>query len=497
MSVTNSAGRKLPEKIAGEAFEPFKKAHKNICDSKVTTLKKALQKSGLKDGQTISFHHQLRNGDYVVNHALDVIRDLGIKNLRLAQTALFPIHEPVIDHIKEGTISRIEGSINGIVGDYVSKNPLDFPVVLRSHGGRWAAVKNDELHIDVAIIAASAADDRGNCTGIIGKSAFGPICYSQVDAMHADHVIIVTDNLVDRPCGFQEITESYVDYVVQMDQIGNPKDIVSGSLKVTNNPQKLHIARQCIDLMSALGLINDGLIFQAGAGGISLAALQYLDQTLEENNVVAACETGGFTKFIAEMHRKGLVKHAYGLQCFDVESIKYIAETRRLITDIGHYADPSSKGRFLDGLHATMLGATEVDTNFNVNVNTHSDGRLLHGIGGHQDSASGANLTMITVPVFRKTIPVIRDAVTTITTPGDVIDAIVTDQGIAINPKRTDLLEKLEGNADVKIVSIESLKEMADKQTGGPPELDFGDEVIGITKWRNGELLDVIYRVKE
>ena len=496
MSVTNSAGRILPETIAGEHYKPFKKGHKNNCDSKVTSLKNALKKAGLKDGQTISFHHQLRNGDYVVNHTLDVIRDLEIKNLRLAQTALFPIHEPVIDHIKEGTISRIEGSINGTVGDYVSKNPLSHPVVLRSHGGRWAAVKNDELHIDVAIIAASAADNRGNCTGLIGKSAFGPICYSQVDAMHADHVIIVTDNLVDRPCGFQEINESYVDYVVQMDQIGNPKDIVSGSLKVTNNPQKLHIARQCIDLMSALGLIKDGLIFQAGAGGISLAALQYLDQKLEENNVVASCETGGFTKFIAEMHRKGLVKNAYGLQCFDVESIKYIAETRRLITDIGHYADPSSKGRFLDGLHATMLGATEVDTNFNVNVNTHSDGRLLHGIGGHQDSAAGASLTMITVPLFRKTIPVIRDAVTTITTPGDVIDAIVTDQGIAINPNRTDLLDKLEGNNDVNIVSIESLKEMADKETGGPPEVDFGDEIIGITKWRNGELLDVIYRVK-
>ena len=104
---------------------------------------------------------------------------------------------------------------------------------------------------------------------------------------------------------------------------------------------------------------------------------------------------------------------------------------------------------------------------------------------------------MITVPVFRKTIPVIRDAVTTITTPGDVIDAIVTDQGIAINPKRTDLVEKLEGNSDVNIVSIESLKEMADKETGGPPELDFGDEIVGITKWRNGELLDVIHRVKE
>jgi len=497
MSITNSAGRTIPETIAGKRYIPFQKAHKNNCDSKVTTLKKALQKSGLKDGQTISFHHQLRNGDYVVNHALEVIRDLGIKNLRLAQTALFPIHQPVVDYIKDGTITRVEGSINGAVGDYVSKHPLTQPVVLRSHGGRWAAVKNDELHVDVAIIAASAADNRGNCTGLIGKSAFGPICYSQVDAQHANHVIIITDNLVDRPCGFQEITEAYVDHVVQMDQIGNPKDIVSGSLKVTNDPQKLHIARQCIDLMTALGLIKDGLIFQAGAGGISLAALQYLDEKLEENNVVAACETGGFTKFVADMHKKGLVKNAYGLQCFDVESIQYIANTRRLITDIGHYADPSSKGRFLDGLHATILGATEVDTQFNVNVNTHSDGRLLHGIGGHQDSAAGANLTMITVPVFRKTIPVIRDAVTTITTPGDVIDAIVTDQGIAINPKRTDLLEKLEGKSEVNLVSIESLKQMADDQTGGPPELDLGDEIIGITKWRNGELLDVIYRVKE
>lgn len=495
MSMRNSAGRLIPETIAGETYKPFKKAHKNNCNSKVTSLKKALQQSGLKDGQTISFHHQLRNGDYVINHTLDVISELGVKNLRLAQTALFPIHKPVIDHIKQGTVDRIEGSINGIVGDYVSKNPLPHPVVLRSHGGRWAAVKNDELHVDVAIIAASAADNRGNCTGLIGKSAFGPICYSQVDAMNADHVIVVTDNLVERPCGYQEINEGYVDFVVEMDEIGNPQDIVSGSLKVTNDPQKLHIAQQCMDLMNALDLIKDGLIFQAGAGGISLAALQYLDEILEENNVVAACETGGFTKFIADMHRKGFVRNAYGLQCFDVESIKYIAETRRLITDIGHYADPSSKGRFLDGLHATILGATEVDTNFNVNVNTHSDGRLLHGIGGHQDSAAGANLTMITVPVYRKKIPVIRDSVTTITTPGDVIDAIVTDQGIAINPKRKDLIEKLD-ESNINIVSIESLKQMAHDETGGPPMVDFGDEIIAITKWRNGELLDVIYKVE-
>lgn len=495
MSMKNPAGRIFDTTIDGVTYKPFLGAHKNAHDSKLISLLDALKKCGLKDGQTISFHHQLRNGDYVVNETIDQIAEMGVKNLRLAQTALFPVHEPVIDHIKDGTISRIEGSLNGNVGDYVSKQPLAHPVVLRSHGGRWAAVRNDELHVDIAIIAASAADNRGNCTGLLGESAFGPICYSQVDAMNADHVIIVTDNLVSRPCAFQEIDERYVDYVVEIDQIGNPEHIVSGSLKLTEDPTKKHIAKQCIDLMDATGLIKDGLVFQAGAGGISLTALQYLKETLEKKKVVASYAAGGFTKFIADMQKEKLVEHAYGLQCFDVDSVKYLKETRRLITDIGHYADPSTKGRYLDGLHATMLGATEVDTSFNVNVNTHSDGRLLHGIGGHQDSASGAFLTMITIPVFRKSIPVIRENVTTVSTPGDVIDAIVTDQGIAVNPCRKDLLDRINGSID--LVSIDELKQIADDETGGPPEVHLGEEIVGITKWRNGELLDVIYRVED
>ncbi len=495
MRVTNAAGRKVEEIIDGVTYNPFQGAHKNAHDSKVTDLADALKKCGLKDAMTISFHHQLRNGDFVVNETLEQIAELGVKDLRMAQTALFPIHEPVVEHLKEGTVSSIEGSINGSVGDYVSKHPLPHPVVLRSHGGRWAAIRNGELHVDIAIIAASAADNRGNCTGLLGESAFGPICYSQVDAWHADRVIVVTDNLVSRPCPLQEIHERYVDYVVEIDQIGDPNHIVSGSLKLTDDPMKKHIAKQCIDLMDATGLIKDGLVFQAGAGGISLTALMYLKDALKEKKVIASYAAGGFTKYIADMLREGLVDHAYGLQCFDVESVNYLRETKELITDIGHYADPSTKGRYLDGLHATMLGATEVDTDFNVNVNTHSDGRLLHGIGGHQDSAAGAFLTMITIPVFRKDIPVIRENVTTLTTPGEVIDAIVTDQGIAINPKRKDLLDRINGNID--LVSIEELKQIADEETGGPPELDLGDDIVGITKWRDGTLLDMIYRVKE
>ena len=495
MKVENAAGRFIETEVSGTTLKPFNGAKKYSYSSKVTSLADALKKCGIKNGDTLSFHHQLRNGDFVINNTLAVARELGIKNIRMAQTAIFNVHEPVIDFIKDGVVNRIEGSINGVVGDYVSKNPLPFPVVLRSHGGRWAAVKTGELHPDIAIIAASTADERGNCTGIIGNSAFGPISYSQVDAMHADHVIVVTDNIVDYPCKFQEIQERHVDYIAHVDKIGDPKNIMSGTTKITEDPMKLQIAHDCVDLMDAAGLIKDGMIFQSGAGGISLAAMKFLGDRLEEKDVIASTATGGLTKLIVDIYKAGRVKNIYYSQVFDDYSVKFIQEDLGLPADIGHYADPTSKGRTIDGLDTVVLGATEVDVNFNVNVNTHSDGRLLHGIGGHQDTAAGSSLCIITCPVFRKTTPIVRERVTTITTPGDVVDAIVTNEGIAINPKRKDLIEKVKGK--INIVPIEDLKNMAYKATGGPQELEFTDQIVGMTKWFDGTVLDLIWKVKE
>ena len=477
-------------------LKPFSQARKYGFPSKITSLEKALKDCGIKNGMTLSFHHQLRNGDFVVNQTLTAVRELGIKNIRLAQTALFGVHEPVIDYIKDGVVSRIEGSLNEAVGDYVSRHPLSTPVVLRSHGGRWSAVKSGELHVDIAVIAASAADCRGNSTGILGPNAFGPISYSQVDAQYADHVIIATDNVVDYPCRPQEIKESYVDYVAQVDRIGDPAQIVSGSLKITEDSEKLSIARSSVDLMDAAGLIKDGMVFQSGAGGISLAALKYLGDRLEEKDVVAACATGGLTKYIIDIYKKGRVKHLYYSQVFDTESVEFIRQTDLgLPADIGHYADPTSKGRTVDSLDAVVLGATEVDVQYNVNVNTHSDGRLLHGIGGHQDTAAGSFLTIISTPIFRKTNPIVREKVTTISTPGAVIDAVVTNRGIAINPARKDLIDTVKGA--VPLVSIEELQQAAYAQTGTPRLPERTETVAGITKWLDGSLLDVIYQVKE
>ena len=495
MKVENSAGRIINTEILGRNFKPFKGAKKHSYSSKVVELSDALKKCNIKSGDTLSFHHQLRNGDNVINMALEDARDLDVKNIRMAHTAIFNVHEPLIDFIKEGVVNRVEGSINGVVGDYVSKNPLDFPVILRSHGGRWAAVKTGELHPNIAVIAASAADERGNCTGIIGESAFGPISYSQVDAMHADYVIIVTDNIVDYPNRYQEIQERHVDYVAQVDKIGNPKKIMSGTTKITEDPLKLQIAHDCVDLMDAAGLIKDGMIFQSGAGGISLAAMKFLGDRLEEKDVVASTATGGLTRLIVDIYKAGRVKNIYYSQVFDDYSVGFIKDDLGLPADIGHYADPTSKGRTIDGLDTVVLGATEVDVDFNVNVNTHSDGRLLHGIGGHQDTAAGSSLCIITCPVFRKENPIVREKVTTITTPGDVVDAIVTNEGIAINPRRKDLLEKAKG--ELNIVPIEDLKDIAYQATGGPEQLTFTDELVGMTKWFDGTVLDLIWKVKD
>ena len=283
--------------------------------------------------------------------------------------------------------------------------------------------------------------------------------------------------------------------MAQVDKIGDPKNIMSGTTKITEDPMKLQIAHDCVDLMDAAGLIKDGMIFQSGAGGISLAAMKYLGERLEEKDVVASTATGGLTKLICDIYKSGRVKNIYYSQVFDDYSVKFIQEDLGLPADIGHYADPTSKGRTIDGLDTVVLGATEVDTSFNVNVNTHSDGRMLHGIGGHQDTAAGSSLCIISCPVFRKTNPIVREKVTTISTPGQVVDAFVTNEGIAINPKREDLIQKVKGN--LNIVPIEELKNMAYDATGGPQELEFTDEIVGMTKWFDGTVLDNIWKVKE
>jgi len=517
--VKNAAGRLIPEEIDGRKLLPFQGAfadpiyhqnrrkyappiprthpewltgEKKLC----ANLEDAIKKSGLQSGMTISFHHHLRNGDFVVNMVLEACEKLGIKDLTLAPTALFPVHKPVIDFIKRGVVKNIQGSMNGPVGEFVSYGGLPTTAILRTHGGRVRAIEDGDLHIDVAFIAAPCADDYGNANGVYGPSACGPLAYSYVDAMYADKVVVITDNLVEYPCLPISIPSTNVDYVAVVDRIGDPEGIMSGTLRITKSPTRLHIAKLAAQFIHESPYYRDGFSFQTGAGGISLAVTKFLGEYMEEDGVQASFINGGITKFSVELFKKGIVRKLFDGQVFDPVAIRSFRD------DIWHqetpmtmYANIHSKGCLVNRQDIGFLGATEVDVDFNVNVNTHSDGLLLHGIGGHTDVAAGAQLAMIVVPSYRKRIPVIRKSVTTITTPGETIDVIVTERGIAINPLRKDLVEHFK-NSTLPIKDIHEIHKEVMKICGGEPEPPkTTDRIIALIEYRDGTIIDVVKQV--
>ncbi len=509
----NSVGRKIPAKIDGRKLTPYKGAFVTAPEpwkapmkagfikpgeSKILeSLEEAVKKTGLADGMTVSFHHHLRNGDSVINMVMDAIARMGIKNIRIFPTALFPVHEHLISHIKSGVITSIEGSMNGSVGAAATYGILPKCAVLRSHGGRIRAIHSGDVRIDVAFLAASSADPYGNCNGIFGPNFFGPVGLARADAMFAEHVVIVTDNLVEYPCYPISISQKYVDYVVKVPSIGDHAGIVSGTTEVTKDPKQLAMAEQIVKLIEESGLLKQGMSFQAGAGGVSLASMKFLHDYMREKGICGNFAIGGTTRYLVDMLRDGTIRVLLTGQSFDLESIESIAKDyghQEITTDF--YANIHNKGCAVNWLDVVILGATEVDTDFNVNVNTHSDGRLLHGIGGHQDTAAGSKLTIIVCPLYRKKIPIVRKSVTTVTTPGETVDAIVTNEGIAINPRRQDLLKRLDAS-DLPIRNIEDLQKQAYEITGGPPELETTDKIIALIEYRDGSIIDVVRGLKK
>jgi citrate lyase subunit alpha/citrate CoA-transferase len=190
----------------------------------------------------ISSHHHLRDGDRVALMALEAASLIGVKDLTWFPSASFPSQRGAIPLMEAGIIDHIEASMNGPLGDYCTQGKLRGMGVLRSHGGRWQAIQDGEVHIDIAVIAAPAADPFGNSDGSHGKSACGSLGFALADSIYADHVIVVTDNLVPFPCIPWQIQGHNVDYVVEVESIGDPAKIVSGSTQITRSPDRLRIA---------------------------------------------------------------------------------------------------------------------------------------------------------------------------------------------------------------------------------------------------------------
>jgi citrate lyase subunit alpha/citrate CoA-transferase len=263
----NSLGRMIPETLAGKRLLPY-------CDpwslrpageragralrrvnpggkKLLANLDEAIAAAGLKDGMTISTHHALRNGDYLLNRVMQTIDSLGIRDIKIASSSIHPVHAELIPYIRKGVITGLECGVNGLIGELISKGELDCPVTVRSHGGRARSLISGEVAVDVAFIAAPCCDECGNMNGISGPSACGSLGYAMVDALHARTVVAVTDNLVPYPVTPISIPQTLVDYVVAVDRLGDPAKIVSTTTRITTDPIGLLIAKYAAMVIEA------------------------------------------------------------------------------------------------------------------------------------------------------------------------------------------------------------------------------------------------------
>ena len=464
----------------------------------VKSIREAIVLSGLKDGMTVSFHHHLRNGDYVLNMVMEEIAALGIRDLTVNASSLFDIHLPLTEHMEHGVVTNlITDYVSGGVGRVFSGGVLKNPIQFRTHGGRPRDISLGITPIDVAFIAAPTADPMGNCSGKYGPSACGSLGYAFADAMFAKKVVVITDNLVSYPMQDFSISENYVDYVVEVDAIGNPKGIVSGTTRITRDPVGLVMAANAAKVIEASGLLKDGFSFQTGAGGASLAAAKFLKDIMLEKKIQGSFGLGGITGYMVDMLRAGCFRNLMDVQCFDLTAVESLREDpRHMEISALQYASPSSKSAVVDSLDVVILGATEIDTDFNVNVHTDSNGYIMGGSGGHSDTAAGAKLSMIIAPMFRARLPIVTDHVTCVSTPGKDIDVLVTQGGIAVNPRNAELKQRLL-DAHLPVIDIHALKEKTEAITGTPRKPVLGDRVVAEVIGREGDLLDRIYNVHQ
>ncbi len=457
-----------------------------------TSLEAALRNAGLSDGATLSFHHHLRNGDDVMRQVLVACHALGLRDLHIAPSSLFPCHASLIPFVENGTITRITTSyMNGPLADAVKAGHLPNPAVLQTHGGRAYAIESGRLAIDAAFIAAPAVDAAGNLSGATGPQACGPLGYAMVDAAYARHVIAVTDHV---PCQLPRICipATQVDQIVQVASIGAASQIASGTTGRTPSPKGRAIAALTARLIAASGLLQDGFCFQTGAGATSLAVAHALAPVMTHKGIVGDFAAGGITAPLVAMHKQGLFRQLWDVQAFDLDAVhSYANDPDHLPMSAATYASPTRPEAIANKLDVMILGAAEIDLDFNVNVTTASDGRIIGGSGGHADTAAGARLPIVTTSLTAAGFPKLVTDIACRTTPGGHIGALVTEAGIAIHPNRPELADRAR-KAGLRVTSIEDLQAQAAAACPTAIQTPGTSGIVAVCEYRDGRVIDVI-----
>lgn len=474
------------------------KAAKPADSKRCGSLQEVIRRSGLRDGMTVSFHHAFRNGDLVLNQVMAALAENGLKDLTLASSSLSDCHSPLVEHIRNGVVSSIYTSgLRGPLAEAISRGILKKPVQIHSHGGRVNLIESGELHIDVAFLAVPGCDEYGNANGFCGQASCGSLGYAKVDAEVADNVVLLTEAILPYPHHPASLQQDCVDLIVQLEQTGDADKIGADTTRMTSNPRELLIAHQAARVIVESGYFTDGFSLQTGTGGASLAVTRFLEEKMLARKVRAGFALGGITSTLVELHEKGLINRLLDVQSFDRAAAESLARNPGHIEiSANQYANFTSKGATVDRLDVVVLSALEIDTDFNVNVLTGSDGVIRGASGGHCDTAAAARLAIIVAPLVRGRIPTLVKEVTTCITPGSGIDILVTDHGIAVNPARPELARRL-GDGGLKIVSIDCLYQRALLLTGEPQPIAYTDNIVAVVRYRDGSVLDVVHQIAE
>ncbi len=461
------------------------------------SLEDAIRASGLKNGMTISFHHSFREGDKIINTVVAKLAEMGFRDLTLAPSSLLSCNAPLIEHIRSGVIRRIYTSgMRGKLADAISHGLMAEPINVHSHGGRVHLMDRGELVIDVAFLSVSTADPFGNANAVTGKSRCGSLGYAMVDADRAKTVILLAEEIVAYPNAPASIRQDQVDFVVPVEQIGDPSKISVGAARATTNPRELLIARLAADAMEHAGYFEDGFSMQTGTGGSATATARFLEQKMRRKGIRAGFALGGITGSIVDLHEKGLVGRILDTQSFDSVAAQSLAKNaEHLEISTNFYANLTAKAASVDRVDMVILSALEIDLDFNVNVITGSDGVMRGASGGHSDTAAGAGLAIVVGPLIRSRIPTVVERCTTVVTPGETVGVLVTDHGIAVNPNRPDVAERLKA-AGLPVTTIEDLHRRATMLTGVPQPIEFLDRVVGLIRYRDGSVIDAVRQVK-
>ncbi|MEC3860165.1 citrate lyase subunit alpha [Mesobacterium sp. TK19101] len=459
-------------------------------------LDAAIRALGLRDGAFLSFHHRLRNGDAVMLAVIDAAARAGLRGLHIAASSIFPVHAPLVRHIETGVVTGLcTNFLSGPVAQAVSTGALAQPVTLRTHGGRARAIRGGELQIDAAFVAAPAADPAGNISGTEGPCAFGVLGYPQCDALFARKVVAVTDTLVAYPAPRIQIAQDHVDFVVTLPRLGDITGILSGTTRPSDKPEDLAIARTAAAVIDASGLLVDGFSLQNGAGGASLATAAEIGHRMTARGITGSFASGGITGFHVDMLEAGLFRSLLNVQCFDLRAVEsFRCDPRHQGMSASAYANPRDRGAVVDRLDAVVLGAAEVDLDFNVNVTTRADGVIIGGSGGHADTAAGAKLTVVTTRLTAAGYPKLVDRVGTLTTPGTTVDVVVTDAGIAVNPARDDLADRFRA-AGLSPVPVADLHRLAQARAERLPRRATTGRIVALSEYRDGTVTDVVRQV--